>query len=165
MAQLTENLGSKYCEKYGAIQTYQIGGSCHIYAGATVVLNLYDGYVYPALDATDATRNTVVHKDLVVGVAQEELNNSDNSKSGSARNIRVRRDSKVLRTINGSWTPNGTDQPVGKLACVYDDQTVQLFSGVTPMIVCGRITEIIDNNTVWVDYSDRPQRTTSNVLD
>lgn len=147
--------------KYGSIQTYRVAeDSGTIYRGAIVVVRLADATdayagvytlyrgVWPAiLDATDA------QKQFVLGIAQEKKT-ADNL-------IRIRQDGKIRLAIS-----NADRTMVGKLACITDDETVQLYtaSGASNVVV-GRISEIIDTTAVFVDFTDRPVRVATGAYD
>jgi hypothetical protein len=147
MTALTTNLSSTYESKYGTIQAYKVGASTHIWRYATVVLH-DDGYAYQATeDVTDTL------KQIVIGIAQEEIDNSLGI--AGAKVVRVRREGRAKRFFAGSLAQTA----LGKLACIKDDQTVQLYtSGSTGKIVMGRIAELINSQEVYVDIVDRPVR-------
>jgi len=141
---LTKNVGSTHGVKWGKIQTFAVG-TAHIFRGAIVVVRLTNGYAYPAVNDPDDSE-----KQLVVGFAEEEIDNS--AGVAGALHIRVRQDGKIrLNKL-------AADQAdVGKLALILDDEAVQLYSGAEGHIVVGRITEIADSK-VFVDLEDRPTR-------
>ena len=153
---LTANIGSQHAAKYGEIQTYPVAAGVHIYRFATVVLHgagTHEGYAAPA---TDDTADTL--KQLVVGIAQEERDNSASSTDGVDSTgkiilVRVRQEGRVRRSF-----PSNTVTCVGKLACVADDETVQLYDAAKTKVVVGRITERIDEQNVFVKFDDRPTR-------
>lgn len=146
MTALTQNLGSTHTSKYGTIQTYKVGAATHIYRYATVVVR-DDGYLYPAEEDISDTL-----KQIVIGIAQEEINNTG---SAGAKSCRVRNDGKVRRAFAGS----ASQSTIGKLACIQDDQTVQIYQAVgAGHVVMGRVTEVISAAEVYVDIIDRPLR-------
>jgi len=141
VAVLTQNLDSKLAAKFGTIQTYTVNATeVEIFRGATVVLRLTDGLAYPAVDDIEDT-----HKQVVVGIARE------NKKVGS---IRVEEVKRIKRDCPGC------DQTyVGRIACVKDDQTVQLYGLSTCKVVVGRISEIaVEGVSVFVDLTCRLSR-------
>ena len=153
MTALAQNLGSTYGAKFGTVQTYKVGAGAHIYRFGTVALQ-NDGYLYPAIeDISDA------NKQIVVGVAQEEMDNS--SGASGAKNCRVRREGRIKRMYAGS----ATQTVVGKLACIQDDQTVQLYGVSTTQVVMGRITEIFTTSSVYVDMIQQHQRLATDAND
>ncbi len=139
---LTNHIGSNEAGKFGAIRTYTVGASSGtIWRGATVVLRLTDGFVYPGVeDLTDA------YKQLVVGWALEK-GTPDNK-------IRVRADGQYFRNF-----PYVTQADVGRLALLKDDETVHTYSSGAGKVVVGRIASIkTDSLEVFVDFTDRPMR-------
>lgn len=143
---LTQSMGSRFEAKFGSIQTYIAGGA--IFYGATVVIRLNDTneYVYAAVDdPTDA------YKQLVVGWATESAVLGDR--------IRIRREGKIKRSI-----PYMPSVVVGRLACIKDDENVQLYGSSTCRVVVGRITEKTAD-AVFVDFLDRPVRLATSLLE
>ena len=138
MTALSKNMGSLLLAKFGNIQAYTAGGT--IWRGSLVVLNLVDGKAYAASDTAD---DGDVTRLLVVGWAQEAV--------VSGEVIRVRQDGKLERI----WQGSSTGKKPGRLACVYDDATVQAAS--SGKVVVGRITEI-SSLKVYVDLEDHPVR-------
>lgn len=138
MTALSANMGSNLQAKFGNIQLYDAGGT--IWRGGLVVLNLVDGKAYAATDTVD---NGNVTRLLVVGWAQE--------KAVADGEIRVRQDGKLKL----KWQGSSTGKKAGRLACVYDDATVQMAS--SGKIVVGRITEV-SSTYVYVDLEDQPVR-------
>ncbi len=138
MSALTANMGSLLQAKFGNIQAYTAGGT--IWRGGLVVLNLVDGLAYAATDTVDDGDTTRL---LVIGFAQEAAVSGDI--------IRVRQDGKLERV----WQGGATGKKPGRIACVYDDATVQAASA--GKIVVGRITEV-SSTKVFVDLEDRPVR-------
>lgn len=136
---LTQTLGSNLAAKFGSIQSYSPVGA-QIYGGATVVVRLTDGKIYPAVDDTADT-----HKQLVLGIALED--------AAVGASVRVRQDGKFKRQLTGS--PSNV---IGRLACVYDDETVQLYDVAGCKVVVGRITEWPTSIEVFVNLEDRPVR-------
>ncbi len=145
---LTKNLGSSLAVKFGTIHTYIAGGQ--IWMGAIVVLRLAtaDDKVYAAVDDVSDT-----YQQLVVGFAQEA------AVDGGA--IRVRRDGKLKCKF-----PSMPSSIIGRLACIKDDESVQLWSsGSTCKIVVGRISERASSTDVYVDLTDRPLRLATSLID
>lgn len=145
---LSQNMGSNLAAKFGYIQTYTAGAV--IYRGAIVVLRLAtaDDKVYAAVDdPTDA------YKQLVLGFAMEAA-----AADGAA--IRIRQDGKFRLQF-----PSIPESVIGRLACIKDDESVQLWTaGSTCKVVVGRITEKAAT-TVYVDLSDRPVRLATSLTD
>ncbi len=138
MTALSSNMGSILLAKFGNIQTYPAGGV--IWRGGLVVVNLVDGKAYAASDTAD---NGDVTRLVVVGWAQEA--------AVADGEVRVRQDGKLERV----WQGSSAGKKPGRLACVYDDATVQAAS--TGKIVVGRITEV-STTKVYVDLEDKPVR-------
>lgn len=143
---LSKNLGSNLAAKFGDIRQYLVG-NVKIWRGATVVLRLLDGLAYPAQeDVSDSL------KQLVVGFALEE------GTPASGATVRVRRDAQLARDF-----PGVTQDAIGKLALVKDDQSVQTYGDAFGKTVCGRITSIqVEGLSVFVDFKDIPMRTVTN---
>ena len=150
---LSADIGSKLAVKFGEIQTYKMGVDI-IYRGAICCVRQTDGYLYPAVDDTSDT-----NKQVFAGVAQEGIDNSAGSVGD--KSCRVRQEGRWKFKMAGA-----AQADVGKLACVKDDETIQLWvSGQTTVIV-GRITEIeTAGSTVFVDVTDRPQRLATSAND
>ncbi len=144
---LSANIGSTFAAKFGTIQTYTAGAS--IYRGATVVIRQTDGLAYPAVEDIADT-----FKQLVVGYAQEAAE--------TAASIRVRMDGKLRRVFSGGGEPADY---IGRLACVKDDESVQIYDAGTGKTVAGRITEKISATAVYVDFTDRPIRLATSAND
>lgn len=138
MTALSANMGSILQAKFGNIQAYPAGGT--IWRGGLVVLNLADGKAYAATDTAD---NGDVTRLLVVGWAQEA--------AVADGEIRVRQDGK----LKVKWQGSSTGKKPGRIACVFDDATVQAAS--SGKVVVGRITEV-GSTYVFVDLEDRPVR-------
>jgi len=138
---LTQNIGSNLAAKFGFIQSYVAGGA--IFRGATVALRLAvgDDKVYPAVDDPTDT-----YGQLVVGFAMEAA-------AGDGSTIRVRQDGKLKRKF-----PSMPSSVIGRLACIKDDESVQLYGSGTCKVVVGRITEKASSTDVYVDFLDRPLR-------
>jgi len=149
MAQLTANLGSSLTAKFGYIQTYTAGGQ--IWRGAVVVLRLAtaDDKVYRATDDPDDSL-----QQLVLGFAMEAAVTDGAS-------IRVRQDGKFKLQFPGLAPEISV---IGRLACVKDDQGVQLYDAGTCKVVVGRITEKT-LTAVFVDLGDRPARLATSLTD
>lgn len=148
MTALTGNIGSNLAAKYGYIQQYTAGAA--IFRGATVALRLAtaDDKVYAAVDDTTDT-----YKQLVVGFAMEA--------AAANAAIRVRQDGKLKRQF-----PSMPASIIGRLGCIKDDQSVQLWSaGSTCKAVVGRISEKISTTEVYVDLADRPARLATKLTD
>lgn len=144
---LTRNLGSNLAAKFGTIQKYTAGAQ--IYSGATVVLRLAtaDDKVYPATDDTSDA-----YQQLVLGYAMEA--------ASEGTSIRVRQDGKLKRKF-----PNMPGSVIGRLACILDDESVQVYSADTCKVVVGRITERASSTDVFVNMVDRPVRVATSLVD
>lgn len=144
---LTKNIGSNLACKFGYIQTYTAGAQ--IFRGATVALRLTtaDDKVYPATDDTGD-----VYGQLVVGFAMEA------AIAGAA--IRIRQDGKLKRKF-----PSMPSSVIGRLACIKDDESVQLHGASTCKAVVGRISEKPNSTEVFVDLADRPMRLATGLAD
>lgn len=145
---LTANIGSNLAIKFGTIQTYIAGAA--IYKGATVVMRLAtaDDKVYAAIDDP-----TDVYKQLVVGFCQEEATADGNS-------VRIRLDGRLKRQF-----PSMPASVIGRLACIKDDESVQLHGDATCKVIVGRIREVITSTSVYVDLTDRPARVATSLTD
>jgi predicted RecA/RadA family phage recombinase len=105
MSVLTENYDAQ--GKAGALVSYPVAGSTHIYKGSLVCVNS-EGYAVPGADSADYA---------FVGVAYEETNNT----SGSAGDRRVR----LLKTGSFVYSKEDAGQSdLGKLMYLSDDNTV-----------------------------------------
>lgn len=140
---LTRDKGSLLAVKYGKIQSFTVGTGVTIYEGALVAVKLGDGQLYKAEADDDDSE-----KLLVVGFSREPCI------GGSPAKIRVRMDGKYRLKFSGG-TP-----VVGKLAIVLDDETIQPFDDTAGKknVVAGRITEVVDNQTIFIDLEDKPSR-------
>jgi len=161
---LAANIGSNFAAKFGQIQAYPVALGVTIYRGATVVIHGAgdsEGYAGPA---TDDTADTL--KQIVVGIAEEKKDNSASAVNGQDSDgktitVRVRQDGKVKRKF-----PSNLPACVGKLACVKDDETVQLYvDGTECNTVVGRITEQSGSQNVFVNFDDRPMRLATGLND
>ena len=147
---LTSDKGSLLAVKYGKLQTFDVGTGVTIYEGALVAVKLGDGKLYKAeADNDDSERF------LVVGFSRESCI------AGVPAKIRVRMDGKYKLKFTGG-TP-----VVGQLAIVLDDETLQPFDDAAGKknVVAGRITEVVDNQTVFVDLEDKPTRIATSLYD
>lgn len=145
---LTANVGSSLAAKFGNIQSYTAGGV--IWRGAIVVLRLAtaDDKVYAAVDDPTDT-----YKQLVVGFAQEA--------AVAEGSIRVRQDGKLKLKFAAAMP----DSVIGRLACIKDDENVQLYGESTCKVAIGRITERATSTEVYVNLVDRPTRLATSLLD
>ena len=152
MAALTANSGSRERAKFGKIYSFPVAAGVHIYRGAIVAVS--EGYAQPAKDEVDDASHL-----LVVGIAWEEADNSDGGDGD--------KDVRVHDGLRYRIDYAGADQTVvGKLATVVDDATVSKYQGAGHSnIVVGRITELIDATSVYVNMEDRPSRTCSSAND
>jgi hypothetical protein len=148
---LTENIGTTLRAKFGFVQAYPVKGGVHIFRGATIAVALAGasaGYALPAInEAAD------VSKLLVVGIAWEEIDATDTA--NGAKIVRVRSDLKIVRKKASAVAGD-----VGKLAVVVDDEAVSLpqVAGANSNVVVGRISELRDSASVYVDLLDHPYR-------
>ncbi len=145
MTALSSNMGSNLASKFGNIQAYTAGGT--IWRGGLVALNICDGKAYAATDTADDADITRL---LVVGFAMEAASTGDT--------VRVRQDGKLRR----KWQGAADGKLPGRLACVYDDVTVQKASA--GKIVVGRLTEIASTE-VFVDLESRSVRVATGSYD
>jgi len=145
---LTANIGVGLVVKFGTIQTYVAGAA--IFKGATVVLRLTTGddKVYAAMDDP-----TDVYNQLVVGFCQEEA-----TADGDA--VRIRLDGRLKRKL-----PSMPASVIGRLACIKVDESVQLYGAGSCIVVVGRIREVINSTSVYVDLTDRPTRLATSLTD
>jgi len=144
---LTANTGSNLQAKFGYIQTYTAGGV--IWRGGLVVLRLTtaDDKVYTAVDDP-----LDVRKQFVLGFALEA------AVANAA--VRIRQDGKLRLKF-----PSIPTSVIGRLACIKDDESVQLWSaGSTCKVVVGRITEKSSTHA-FVDLGDRPARLATSLTD
>ncbi len=127
MSALTENYDAQ--GKAGALVSYPVASSTHIYKGALVCVNS-SGYAVPGADTADY---------IFVGVAYEECNNS----TGSDGDRRVR----VLKTGSFLYAKDSSAQgDVGDIMYISDDQTVA--SSTTNSIPAGYVVEVPDSSHV-----------------
>jgi hypothetical protein len=140
---LTANVGSSLEMKFGTIQAYELGVDAIIYRGALVVVRQTTGLAHAAIrDTADA------YKQVFVGVALEAK-----TYVAAGDLVRVRLDGK----LKCKW--QGGTAYVGRLACLFDDETVQPYSTEESNVIVGRITEVLSSGTeVYVDLLDRPGR-------
>jgi hypothetical protein len=153
MQALTQNLGAAYGAKFGTIQSYKVAAAVHIYRFAAVVLR-DDGFLYPAVEDISDT-----YKQLVVGLAQEEIDNTLGA--NGAKKCRVRREGRVIRQC----ATTVVQSLIGKLACLKNDVTVQKYTDSSGQVVMGRITELYSSTEVFVDLVDRPKRIATDIND
>jgi hypothetical protein len=122
----------------GAIQSFLVEDSVHIYKGAMVVAN-NAGYAEPATNAVGK---------VVLGVAHEEC---DNTKVGHTQG------GKSVRVIRGGTFPFTTadlaQADVGLKCYVEDDDTVNDAGTSTQGIVAGIVTEVLSATEVMVDIA------------
>jgi len=146
--------GAQLNARLGAIQGYSVGAGVQIHRGALCVLRLVDGYLYPAVDDTaDA------YKQLFVGYAYEAKDNSNGS--AGAVTCRVRRDGQLALPLAGVGQAD-----IGQLACIKDDEQVQLYGASSTKVVVGRIREVkVAVTSAWVDLEDRPLRLATSAYD
>lgn len=142
---LSANIGSTLAAKYGEMQAFTAGGT--IWRGSTVAIKQTTGLAHAAEDDPDDSE-----KQVVVGVAQEA--------AVVTGTVRVRQDGKWKRKTATDFTGKG-----GSLACVKDDETVQLYGALTCQVVVGRITEIVSTTEAYIDFTDRPSRLASGAYD
>jgi len=127
MSALTENYDAQ--GKAGALVSYPVASSTHIYKGALVCVNS-SGYAVPGADTADY---------IFIGVAYEECNNS----TGSDGDRRVR----VLKTGSFLYAKDSSAQgDVGDIMYISDDQTVA--SSTTNFIPAGYVVEVPDSSHV-----------------
>lgn len=145
---LTKNVGSGQAAKFGYIQQYTAGAA--IWRGAIVVLRLAtaDDKVY----AADGTDTADALKQVVLGFAMEAV-----AADGDA--IRIRQDGRLRLKF-----PSIPASVIGRLACVLDDESVQLYGVSACKVVVGRITEK-SSTQVFVDLADRPARLATSLTD
>lgn len=144
---LSDNIGVRARSKEGTIQRYSVAGGVKIYSGALLTVALAGataGYARPAAGTDGGLEQ------IFIGIAQEGADAT--LLASGALYVRVREN---LKWYCLKASPIQSD--VGKLACVYDDETVQLYDAANDNIVVGRITEIEGNN-VYVNTADRPAR-------
>ena len=67
--------------------------------------------------------------------------------------------------VRRQYAGTATQAQVGKLACIKDDQTVQLYGALTTKVVVGRITEIFSTSEVYVDLMQFPARLATDAND
>lgn len=160
MAKLETNMGSNLAAKFGYIQTYSAGEQ--IWRGGLVVLRLAaapngsDNKVYAAVEDVPDT-----YKQLVLGIAMEAAKGVVDPTVHVP--VRVRQDGKFKLSFPG--LKDDLEKPViGRLACVVDDNNVQLYDDTKGNVVVGRITEKT-LTAVFVDLGDRPLRLATDLTD
>ena len=141
---LTEPEGSTLAVKDGTIFQYLMAPNQKIFWGSLVALRA-DGLMYSAVeDVTDT------YQQVVRGFAMESKDTTDGS---TTTNIRCRRDMRKSLNFQNIFNQN----IVGKLGCLKDNNTVQLYDVAECKVVVGRITAQ-DGVNVYVDLSDQPSR-------
>jgi hypothetical protein len=150
---LTANSGSNFTTRVGDIQAYNIGGTT-FYRGAVCVIRLSSGTLYMA-DGTDTTDTL---KQIIVGYAMEGY--PITSLTTQPTQLRVNKSGQILLKFNGIAT--GSE---GKLACIYDNDTVQLYGVNTCKVIVGRIMDVPDQTHVFVNLQDRPSRLATSLYD
>jgi len=154
MVALAANLGSTFKTQFGHIYQLPVKAAVHIYRFAMVTIRLGEGYAQPAADDTDDST-----KQLFVGYAMEEIDNSDGGNGDL--NVRVRMEGRFWAKKTAA-----TQADVGKLAVVLDDQTVQLYQVAgRSNVVVGRIVKVYDTSSVMIHMMDRPSRVSSGAND
>ena len=136
--------------RFGSVIELPVGAGCHIYRGATIVVRQISGYAFPAADDT-----TDAYKQVVVGWAREEVDNSTGS--NGAKTVRIQNDGHQKRSFAGA-----AQSSVGKLAVIVDDDSVQTYTLGSTAVVVGRITKLAGTNFVYVNFGDRPIRIVTN---
>jgi len=127
MSVLTENYDAQ--GKAGALVSYPVAGTTHIYKGSLVCVNS-DGYAVPGADSADYA---------FVGVAYEETNNT----SGSAGDRRVR----LLKTGSFVYSKEDAQQSdLGKLMYLSDDNTVA--DSTSHSVPAGIVVEVPNSSQV-----------------
>ena len=139
--------------KSGIIRTYYAATGEIFWAGSLVVISLTDGFVYVAVADTDDSEGF-----LSVGYALEDVDNS--SGIDGALSLRVRADGQYGLKFQGIAT--GKE---GRLACIKDDETVQVYGAGTTKVVVGRIVSVRDATYVYVDLADKPLRIATSAND
>ena len=137
MADITERKAST--DRQDGLVLSFLQGAENIYEGALVAINAA-GYAVNAGD--DA--NTVV-----VGVADETVDNSGGSAGDTS--IKVRRTG--VFTFVAAWSAAQSD--VNTLVYASDNQSVDLVGTTTNDVLVGRIVEVLSSSKVRVDIRDR----------
>jgi hypothetical protein len=96
---------------------------------------------------------TDVYKQIVRGYAMEA------STPGST--VRLRGDGKLLMKFMGENIAGS----LGKIVCVYDDETCQLWSAEGRKVAIGRVDQIVGFDSVYVNLMDRPARLATSIYD
>jgi len=154
---LSANLGSLLAVKEGDIQAFTLGTGVatagSIWRGGLVAIRLTDGKAYPAVDNIADT-----YKQFVVGYSLEHpITIGDKIPTI----VRVRTNGHFRLKIAGVITA----ADVGKLACLKDDETVQLYDLAKTKVVVGRIREVIDTTYVYVDLDIHHSRLATGTYD
>lgn len=147
---LTAPIGGSQGAKFGDIRGYTMGNQ-QIWNGALVVVRLVDGLAYPAVeDIGDEL------KQVVIGWALESK-----APSSPPGIVRVRADGQYKLKF-----PGVDSTAIGKLALVFDDETVQLYDADHGATVVGRITAIATIGLeVFVDLRNSPSRLADGIYD
>lgn len=137
MADITERKAST--DRQDGLVLSFLQGVENIYEGALVAINAA-GYAVNAGDDASA---------VVVGVADESVDNSGGS--AGDKSIKVRR-SGVFTFVAG-WSAAQAD--VNTLVYAVDNQTVDLAATTTNDVLVGRVVEVLSSSKVRVDIRDR----------
>ncbi|MDH3998235.1 MAG: hypothetical protein OET90_05295 [Desulfuromonadales bacterium] len=121
--------------KDGLLMPFQIAAASLIEAGKLVAVNA-SGYLVAASDSAGL---------LVVGLADETVDNSSGADGEASANIRR---NKAFKFGNDSGNPV-TQAEVGDNVLVADDASVTVAAGSTNSIVAGKCLGV-DSDGVWV---------------
>lgn len=136
MSNITERKDTQYQE--GDIIEFS-QAAVNIYEGALVAINS-SGYATNASDASG---------DVVVGVADETIDNS----AGSAGDKKIRVRVNGVHEFKAGFSAAQTN--VGDLAYASDNQTVDLAGNLTNDVLVGRIVKIVSSSKVRVHLERR----------
>jgi hypothetical protein len=125
------------------LKMYLVTDNVHIYKGAIVAVDATNGLAHPAANAAN---------DVIVGIAQEEFDNTIPGHAAGGRDALGRRGVKVMSGAHFLLLAAGTatQAAVGDTWFVLDDQTVQAADPGNSNTI-GRVVEFVDATHVWID--------------
>ena len=133
MAALTDNTVRDTRDR--RLLSVPVAASAHIYANSMTCFDA-DGYLVPASDTASL---------VYAGIATEEVDNS--SGADGALNCVVER-GQLFKVASAETE---TQDAVGLLRYVSDDQTVAAVGTTTNDVLVGKVVEFVDASTVWID--------------
>ncbi len=120
----------------GPVQSFLVEDNKHIFKGASVVAN-NAGYAEPATNASGK---------VLLGIAHEEVDNTEVGHTQGGKSVRVVRGGTLPFT-----TTDLVQADVGLKCYIEDDDTVNDAGTATQGIVAGIVTEVISATEVLID--------------